>query len=440
MKTVTGIRSWALLALLALTSSILCIAQPSISGRLGYLYVGTVYGVLLVVYFVACLGIRSTARLITLVVVSAVSWPIAYFGSIAAAGHIPVGAVQDGGAVFPPFPVIAFGGVLGAVALLIPVLLLLKPSSVSWSAALVKALLGILLSGIVGGIAWEVGPTLGAALWALLPTAPLPQPVSYSMAALFFVWQPAIALFIGWATSEKRSPVPIQGGEAQSEVGLPAPQISRGLSDRAFVVILAGLVVLSLTRIIPVRLRLAHRERAVANMSGSRPSAVDLPVAQLMSEEEALILKQIGGYQPSHAQKAVEQVSHEKNFEKPSSVYFRTLYTKTGEQVPQWPVAPRQYISIVVQQYPNSAWAQYFAEYPANRYNSFDNPKQHAIVAQFNNRVRSNQLERSPGQTWYPLYYMWPNGNCVITVEYDTPDENLEIVRAYLEKYPSSIP
>ena len=438
MKTITGILSWVLLALLALTSAILCTAPPSLGGRLGYLYVGTVYGLLLGVYFVTCRGIRSAPRLITLVFASAVAWPIAYFGSFFAAGHIPGGIAHHGDAIDPTL--LASGGVLGGVALLIPVNLLLKPSSVNWGTAFVKVLLGILLSAFVGVIAWDLGPTLGAAIWALLPTAPLPQPESYGMAALFFVWQPVIALFIGWATSEKRSPVPIQGGEAQSEVGLPAPQLSRGLSDRAFVVILTGLVVLSLTRIIPVRLRLAHRERAVANMRGSRPSAVDLPVAQLMSEEEALILKQIEGYQPGHAQKTVEQTGHEKNFETPSSVYFRSLYTKTGEQVPQWPVAPRQYISIVVQQYPNSAWAQYFAEYPANRYNSSDNPKQHAIVAQFNNRVRSNQLDRSPGQTWYPLYYMWPSGNCVVTVDYRTSDENLDIVRAYLEKYPSSIP
>src|SRR5271166_117658 len=43
-----------------------------------------------------------------------------------------------------------YGGVLGGVALLIALLLLLKPSSVSWGAALVKAFLGNLLSGIVG--------------------------------------------------------------------------------------------------------------------------------------------------------------------------------------------------------------------------------------------------------------------------------------------------
>src|SRR5215470_7495985 len=256
MNISTGILSWVLLALLALTSTILCIAPPSVGGWLEVLYVGTVYGVLLGVYFVTCRGIRSAPRLVALVVASAVAWPIAYFGSFGAAGHIPGGTIHHGDSVYPAFPLIAFGGVLGGAALLIPVILLLKPSSISWRAAFVKAVLGILLSGIVGGIAWELGPTLGSAIWTLLPTTPLPQSESYSMAALFFVWQPVIALFIGWATSESRESVSVQASEVKSEVGAPAPQTSSSVGRRTFVVIVASLVALSLTRIIPVRLGL----------------------------------------------------------------------------------------------------------------------------------------------------------------------------------------
>lgn len=435
----TGIKSWVLLTFLALTSSILCIAPPSFGGKLGVAYVGTVYGALLGVYFITCRGIRSAARVITLVGVSAVAWPIAYFGSFAAVGVIPGGTVHHGDAVEPAFPLIAFGGVLGGVALLIPILLLLKASSISRGAALGRAFWGILLSGIVGGIAWELGPTLGSAIWHLLPTAPLPQPESYGTAALHFIWQPVMALFIGWATSENREAGAIHSREAQANGRALAPVTRGGLNRRTFVVIVGSLVGLSLTRIIPVRLRLARRERSAAKMRASRPSAVDVPVAQPMTEDEALILKPVGAYQPGHVMKTWEMVSHEKGFEKPGDVYFSAFYTKTGGPTPQAPLGPGQFVWVIVQQYPNSAWAQYFAEYPPNRYNSFDDPKQHAIVVQFNNKVRSNQLERSPGQTWYPLYYMWPSDNCIITVEYHTPDENLEIVRAYLEKHPSSI-
>ena len=427
-----GILSWIVLALVGLTSAILCIAQPPLRGWLNILYVGAVYGLLLIVYFCACRGVRSIARLVTVVGVSAVAWPTAYFGAFAGMGYIPGGMVHED----PAFPLIAFGGVLGGVVLLTPVLLVLKPSSHSRGAALVKAFMGVLLSAIIGGVAWELGPTLGAALWALLPRSPLPQPDSYAMSALFFVWQPIMALFIGWATSEiPRSST--ENIETRQKMGVSARYT--GISRRAFGLTVAGLLALSLTRIIPIRLRLAHREDIASDKKRSKPADVDVAVSQPMSEEEALILHNIGNYQPGHAFKRVEPVSHEKGSESPPDFYFGTLYTQVGEQVPQWPIAPKQYISAVVQQYPNRAWAQYFAEYPPRMYISPDDPKQHAIVVQFGNKVRSSQLNRSPGQTWIPLYYMWPSGDCIITVEYHTSDENLEIVGAYLAKYPSSI-
>lgn len=219
MKASARALSWVLLTLLALTSALLCIAPPSLGSWFGVLYVGTVYGVLLTVYFITCCGIRSAPRLISLVVASSLAWPIAYFGSFAAMGFIPGGTVHHGDSVEPAFPLIALGGVLGGAALLIPALLLFKPSSVSRGAALRKAFWGILLSGIVGGIAWELGPILGSAIWHLLPTAPLPPSDSYGMAALFFVWQPVIALFIGWATSENQEPIPIQGQSGEVRAG-----------------------------------------------------------------------------------------------------------------------------------------------------------------------------------------------------------------------------
>ena len=155
MAIITGILSWVLLALLGLTSAILCIAPPSLAWWWDLPYVGTVYGALLAIYFVTCRGIRSAAKLIALMVVSAVAWPVASIGSFFAAG-LPGTIVHHGDAPDPAAPLIAFGGVLGGAALLVPVLLLLKPSSVSWREAWGKALLGILLSAIGGGIAWNL--------------------------------------------------------------------------------------------------------------------------------------------------------------------------------------------------------------------------------------------------------------------------------------------
>jgi hypothetical protein len=433
MKTINGILSWVLLSLVGLTSAILCVAPPSLGGWLDIFYVGTIYGVLLGVYFVACRGIRSAPKLATLVVVSAVAWPIAYFGSFAAAGHIPGGTVHHGDAVDPTSTLIAFGGLLGGVALLIPVLSLFKPSSVSWGIALVKAVLGILLSGIVGGIAWELGPILGAAIWGLLPTAPLPRPESYGMAVLFFVWQPVIMLFIGWATSEDRKPVPVQTGETWSDINTQALAVSGRLGSHAFVLLLPSLVILSLARIVPVRLRLAHRQHATASRERTQPSTNNLPELAPLSERDALILNETADYAPGESIQTIV-------LGRPPSAYFRVLYTKKGEPVPALPKAPLRYIMATVEEYPNAQWAKYLAEYPPRMYLSFDDTREHALVLEFNNKVRSSQLARAPGQTAIPLYYTWPSGNCVITIDYRTPDENLEVVRAYLEKYPSSIP
>lgn len=197
-------------------------------------------------------------------------------------------------------------------------------------------------------------------------------------------------------------------------------------------------MVLTLTRIIPAQLLQVHREQVAAKRA-NLPSSVDISVTLPLTEEQALILTDIGDYQPGHVVTTVQSLSHEKGFQMPPSFYFSTLYTKKGEPVPDWPHAPGQYISVAVQQYPSSAWAQHFAEFPGRMYISPDDPKQHAVVTQFNNKVRSSQLTRAPGQTAIPLYYMWPSRDCVITIDYYTRDENLEMVRIYLKKYPSSI-
>lgn len=429
------IPSWMLLVCAGLTSAILCTAPPLRGGWFELLYVGGVYGGLVGVHFIVTRGASVVPRVAILVITSMAAWPIAYIGSFWMMEFIPGATVHHGDAVDPAFPLLFAGGVLGGIVLLLPTVLLFSPSSAGVRSKFIKAFLGILLSGIVGGVAWELGPTLGAAIWSQIPTAPLPQPESYGMAALFFVWQPVMAVFIGWATKSRATATQTADEGAWTRVA----QVSEGISRKVFGRILITLAVVSLLAITPVRLRLAHRERAAARKRESKPSGVNLPLPETKDKEEVLILRQIGDYLPGHATKSVEMVSHEKGYERPGSMYFNTLYTKTGEPVPEWPIAPRQYISVSLHQYPNSAWAQDFADYPQNMYNSFDDPKQHAIVTLFNNKVRTSQLTRAPGQTWIPLYYMWPSGTYVITLDYRTSDENLDILQAYLEKYPSSI-
>ena len=68
-------------------------------------------------------------------------------------------------------------------------------------------------------------------------------------------------------------------------------------------------------------------------------------------------------------------------------------------------------------------------------YNSFDDPRHHAVVVQLSSKLHSNRLERLAD----PLYYTWASGSCVVTITYYATEENLSLLRTYIEKYPSSI-
>jgi hypothetical protein len=37
------------------------------------------------------------------------------------------------------------------------------------------------------------------------------------------------------------------------------------------------------------------------------------------------------------------------------------------------------------------------------------------------------------------LFFVWPSGNVVVTIRYETKDIKEEFLRRYLEKYPSSL-
>jgi hypothetical protein len=204
VQTVDGEVSWVVPALLGLTSAGLCIAAPPLAGLGDIIWVGLVYGASLGIYFAACRGIRSGWRLPALIVTSMIAYLMAYWCALGVVMDIPGMSVHEGDALVSTYCPVAVGGVVGGIVLLIPLLLIYKPARVSWGTALVRALLGIVLSGIVGGVGWELGPTLGATIWHLLRAHDYPQPGSYGTAAVFLVWQPVMAMFIGWATSESR--------------------------------------------------------------------------------------------------------------------------------------------------------------------------------------------------------------------------------------------
>ena len=204
----------------------------------------------------------------------------------------------------------------------------------------------------------------------------------------------------------------------------------------------AALVVVSLTSVALVRARQAQDAAVSAQRRQNRPTNVDAQIDNPLTIDEALILTPFGDYQPGEPTQRSEFVSHEKDFQSPGGYRFAVQYTRSpsdGHAV-QRSNTPAQSATAFVRQYPDEAWAQYFAEFPSNIAISPDRPKQHVIVTQFDSKVWSDQLDRTPEQTWYPLYYIWPSGSNLIRIDYAGLDPNLDILRAYLQKYPSSIP
>jgi hypothetical protein len=218
MKPIPNILSWPLLCLLGIGSGILSVASP-VGGRWGpLLYVGLVYGATLGVYFVSCRSERSAIKISLLVLASTLAYPFGYAGS-GFGLFLPLPLLQGE----TPIGVILAAGMLGGFALLLPILLLFGSCAPNRKAVLAKVAVGSLLSGVVGVVAWALGPSLGEEIWMLLPWTLLPNvptqsPETFHFIALYLVWQPIMALFIGVVTSRNASAIAEFGSEKTAPV------------------------------------------------------------------------------------------------------------------------------------------------------------------------------------------------------------------------------
>jgi hypothetical protein len=427
-----GISSWVILAMLGVTSSIVSMVMPS--EQMGAMpIVGGIFGIALAAYFMLYAGIDIFARAIFVPIVSAVIYPCAYFGSMLAL-KLPLptfGSSED-----ETIATLVFvGGVIGGFLLLLTVLWCLKTPSLTVRGMLGRAAAGSLFSGLLGVVGWILGDSLGRELWKLLPTSPFPSVHSFNFCSLYFIWQPAMAVFIG-----------ILNHGAQKHTATSSPSIPASLAalrkeksvpeKRMPLAVPAVCLALVLGAALPSRIRLAVRERTQEIEAAERPSTSGLAPFRSMSVDQALILSDIAGSHSSPPVVREELPSNDKGFELPSGFYYSVSYSPEADNFPQAAYGPYA-VLVSVEQYPNTEWALYLAKYRTSSYYSSDNPKQHAVVTKFQNKVRSNVLEDSSirGQ----VYYMWPSGDNVVKVLYNRHPEIEAVLQAYLDKYPSSL-
>jgi len=110
----------------------------------------------------------------------------------------------------------------------------------------------------------------------------------------------------------------------------------------------------------------------------------------------------------------------------------RTTYTVSYVQAKRPSSPPR--VTAEVTEYPNSEWARYWAKYSDAAPSYARSP---ATVTKLGNRIVMSISD--PDIPFAPLWFVWPSGNFVVTVKYETDGVNEKYLERYLLKYPSSL-
>jgi hypothetical protein len=201
------------------------------------------------------------------------------------------------------------------------------------------------------------------------------------------------------------------------------------------VLLLAGLVLVYLGIVLfhGMRAKKAYALFQDEN-SAAKPSLVGLPSIEPMTKEQALILEEIDGLAPTKIE--VSKILYGPDVARywPHDVMFYVDYvgrnktTNSSETVTVW-----------VNQFPNEAWALYFAKHsllsdlvPRNRSLVL------SLSRKFGNDIVVDRQFRFQDETGRLLFF-WPSGKTLVTVIYYCPTLSEEFLRRYLKKYPSSL-
>lgn len=419
---------WTVLLLLGATSATLSANAPKLAGFLQFFWVGGVFGAALSGYFAFCKGYRNLRSAALFIAISMLTYYVSVLGSLLLTLHSPPSLVYGLGSDQVDYSIVAVGGLIGGLLLVAAAVRCFRISKSRMLPDLGKASIGALLGGFLGVVGWLLGPSLGKALWTALPDYPLPSPDSFNSYSLYFVWQIGMALFIALAVSwqEKAS----ASASAAVTPSLAIPVANRTAITRKTLIVTAAIALTILAaRVVPVRRAVARRQNAAARKAAELPSRVGLPHVQPMPIEKVLILQDVAGFKAVQPRLMPIGESNEKGYSFPGSFRYGVEYCATEKYF-----LPGS-VSVSVQQYPNVAWAVYLAKYPLNIVNLFNDPKNPALITKFQNKIWSNVFRIGPA---VPLYYIWASGNDVVTITYNSPNENNdEFLKVYLQRYPS---
>ncbi len=190
---------WIYLALLGAVSGLLCRPFDALPSPLEMLWIGGIFGIALASYLILHKGFRDPAKIAKLIVASVLSFFFAVLCSLWLP-RLPLGG---------DLSMAATGGLIGGF-LIVGSVIKLFPSSGRNDLAMVFA--GSSISGLLGIVGWQLGPSLGKMLWTIRPNHPLPGTDSFNSYSLYPIWQTGMALFIGFVAQRRSDdePTPMQ--------------------------------------------------------------------------------------------------------------------------------------------------------------------------------------------------------------------------------------
>lgn len=191
------------------------------------LFNGAIFGFVLIFYWWISQGFRSVWRSAAFILACTAAYFCALQGGMSAppfllflSSFLPRQLAQE-------FEICFTGGVLGGAIVFLSAVLFL-PNRAQWKHVPLNLVVFSFLSGVLGIIAWALGPYLGTGIWYLLKATHLAEQYQYAQTrpsggannyySLFVVWQAGAAVLLGLLLARPRPALAGAAPEKESEV------------------------------------------------------------------------------------------------------------------------------------------------------------------------------------------------------------------------------
>lgn len=398
------------------------------------LFVGDIFGLVFSIYFWIFWRLRSIGKTAGFIITSTFSYIVAFYVTFFSAEYLPHAAqVRDSAGIMANVPLAApfIGGFVGAFSVLVSALVLF-----SFEAKLLrvikKSLIWSLAGGALGVIGWVLGPSLGGIVVSVLgqrdASSNRADELTNYCYSLFLIWQSGMGFVLGLLTQP-------ESRERQTSTrsgSLIRPPLSIEIAKLSVVAVAATSILLLAITQLPQESRLIRSRQAYAKFAAETPTLDNLPEVEAAPAEQMLILKPIAQYEPGRA-----AMDRRGGYVDPETGKLKTVpyemyvVTYTIPGLPHSGPQAGPFIYVMIQEYPNGAWATH----ELKDQNNLVYLDQMPLTVRFGNRV----VEKTPGRYRSDdTRYLWVSQNRLLAVEVppSAPDEFLE---EYLTKYPSSL-